>query len=141
MSSPDPVQAFFQTQGCSRRITEAGLPGLVATWEVIVAKVAGRYPDGLEEYLNDMDTRDLLEGAWNSARPEQRESLSRRLAAADARIQKVLVPLGRCLWGPLAAEDEAWKPDIQWWYFSRPIIASEALLHDLDVVQVPKVPR
>ena len=84
---PDPVVVFLQSQGCSRSVIEGGLPGLVATWEQVVDRVALEYAGGLEDYLNDMDTRELVNEVWQVARTDQREEVRSRLEEADRRIR------------------------------------------------------
>jgi hypothetical protein len=123
MELPDPVLVFLQSQGCAPAVAEAGLPGLVAAWERIVQAVADGYPGGLEDYLRDMDTRALLDEAWQSARTDQQESSLDRLQAADRRMRALVVPTGGCLSGDVKAEREGWSPDLHWWYFSRPAVA------------------
>ncbi len=134
MDFPDPVLVFLQSQGCSRAVVEGGLDGLVAAWERIVDAVAAGYAGGLEEYLNDMDSRDLLNEAWQVARLDQQEGAAERLQAADRRVRALLVPTAQCLYGDLVAEDEGWTPDSHWWYFSRPAQAGRRLTAELPGV-------
>jgi hypothetical protein len=138
---PDPVLVFLQSQGCSRAVIEGGLPGLVALWEQTVERVAGEYPGGLETYLNDMDTRELLHEAWQIARDDQREESRPRLDAADRRMRGLVVPAGQCLYGDLVATDEGWKPDSHWWYFSIPARASVRFMSELKGGGAPEAGR
>ena len=131
MEYPDPVFVFLQSQGCSRAVIEAGLPGLVTAWERIVQTVADGYQGGLEDYLNDMDTRELLNEAWNTARPDQQQESQARLNAVDSRMRSLVIPTTQCLYGDLVAEDEGWRPDSHWWYFSRPGQAGARLTSEL----------
>jgi hypothetical protein len=138
---PDPVFVFLQSQGCARAVIEGGLPGLVAAWEQIVERVAGQYAGGLEDYLNDMDTRELLNEAWQVARPDQREESLGRLEAADRRMRGLLVPADHCLYGDVVAEGEGWKPEVEWWYFSLPARAGSRLRSELKGGAAPEADR
>jgi hypothetical protein len=131
MDYPDPVFVFLQSQGCSRAVIEGGLPGLVAAWERIVQSVTDGYQGGLEDYLNDMDTRQLLYEAWQTARPDQQHELQARLQAVDHRMRSLVIPTSECLYGELVADDEGWKPASHWWYFSRPDRAGARLMSEL----------
>jgi hypothetical protein len=131
MDYPDPVFVFLQSQGCSRAVVEAGLPGLVEHWERIVGSVAEGYQGGLEAYLNDMDTRELLQEAWQTARPDQQHAAAEGLDAADRKMRALVVPTRQCLYGDLVAENEGWNAEDHWWYFSRPASAGRLLISEL----------
>lgn len=93
--------------------------------------VAQGYPGSLENYLDDMDTRELLNEAWQTAREDQREESAERLAVIDRQMRGLVIPTRQCLYGDLVAEDEGWTPDAQWWYFSRPESAGPRLMSEL----------
>ncbi|HEX9894446.1 MAG TPA: hypothetical protein VGA78_11015 [Gemmatimonadales bacterium] len=131
MDYPDPVFVFLQSQGCSRAVVAAGLPGLVATWERIVESVAEGYQGSLEQYLNDMDTRELLNEAWQTARRDQQEESAKRLDAVDRHMRGLVIPTTHCLYGDLVAEDEGWTAESHWWYFSRPAAPGRLLMTEL----------
>ena len=59
----DPITEFLRKQGASYAIVANGLRGLVENWERVVDQVSKGYPQGLDDYLNDMDGRQLLENA------------------------------------------------------------------------------
>jgi len=131
MNLPDPVYVFLQSQDLPRSVVEAGLPGLVSAWEKTVRNVAEGFQGGLEDYLDAMDTRDLLAEVWEVATEDQQLMIERRLTAADSRMRDLVVPVAQCLYGDLVAEDEGWTAESHWWYFSRPREAGSRLKQEL----------
>ncbi len=132
MAKRNPVSDFLKGRGCPARVVRGGLKGLVENWERIVECVAKGYRLGLDDYLNDMDGRQLLEEALAVAPERERERWIDRLRAADTRMKKQVVPAGRCLWGDEVAEAEDWSPEKNWWYFMKPLKGGRELLADIE---------
>ena len=126
----DAVARWLRDRGCSDQVVAGGLEGLLARWEAFVDSVDG-YPFALDDYLNDLDARDLLGGALVVAPVAEAEAARERLAVADARMRAQVVPAGGCLWGEAVAEDEGWTPVTHWWYFTRPRRPGDQLAEDL----------
>jgi hypothetical protein len=116
----DPVRDLLRRQGAPYAVIANGLRGLVENWERVVGMILEGYPLTLDDYLNDMDGRQLLENALDVAPAEVRQSVIGRVRDADTRARLALVPAGRCLWGRIVAEDEGWREERNWWYFERP---------------------
>ena len=110
----------------------AGLRGLVEQWEHTVDDVEEAYPLGLDDYLNDLDGRQLLEDAMAIAPGSDREAVRARVKAADDRMKQLVVPAGRCLWGTDMAGQYDWTPQRQWWYFTQPREPGPELKEDLE---------
>lgn len=132
MVREDPVREFLEARGCPEHIVEGGLDGLLEQWENAVDDVEETYPLGLDDYLDDMDGRELIEGAMEVASPETRRASLKRLRKADGRMQELLVPAGRCLWGSDMAEQHDWTPQKNWWYFMHPRDPGPELKEDLE---------
>lgn len=132
MVREDPVREFLEARGCPEHIVEGGLDGLLEQWENAVDDVEETYPLGLDDYLDDMDGRELIEGAMEVAAPEVRRAVHKRLHKADERIKELLVPAGRCLWGSDMAEQHDWTPQKNWWYFMQPADPGPELKEDLE---------
>jgi hypothetical protein len=130
----DPVRAYLRETGCGEHVVEGGLTGLVANWERTVQAVADGYKLGLDDYLNDLDARQLLEEALTVATAEQLEDAARRIEQADELMQSVTEPTVVCLWGDEVAREEGWTPQENWWYFARPRQAEDDLLAEIDEV-------
>jgi hypothetical protein len=129
----DSVREFLQDRGCGKHIVSGGLGGLVETWEQVVASVAAGYPLGLDDYLNDLDGRQLLAEALIVASAAERQQFQARVDEADARIQSFLVPADECLWSDEVAAEEGWSRAQNWWYFNYPNNAGADLRSELGL--------
>ena len=114
------IREFLRARGCPETVVEAGAEGLIEEWERVVAAIETGYPLGLDDYLNDIDGREMIaavrEAVPRALTPTQR----RRLELADSRARAQMVPHGKCLWGERLAAANGWDPVIHWWYFMRP---------------------
>lgn len=135
MTRPDPVRRFLAKRGSPPHVVEGGLEGLLRGWEETAAAVAAGYPlDTLDDYLNDLDGRQILDEALAIASPRQSAALRARRAAADARFRALVTPVARCLWGHRAARAHGWTSDRNWWYWSRPRRVGAGLQREIDAV-------
>jgi hypothetical protein len=128
----DPVRDFLRRSGASYDVIANGLRGLVQNWERVVGLIMENYPNGLDDYLNDMDGRQLLENALEVTPPELRAEAEPRVHEADRRVRLHLVPAGRCLWGAIVADEEGWGPERNWWYFEKPAHPGARLKQELE---------
>lgn len=134
MTANDPVRQYLQEKGCPPGVVAGGLEGLTEQWEQIVEAVSAGRTLGLDDYLNDLDARQLLEEAMAVATPAAREAVADRVREADAAMKSVTRPAGKCLWGDEVAEEEGWTAQKNWWYFSIPLKAEPELLAGIDEV-------
>jgi hypothetical protein len=111
-----------------------GLPTLVEDWEKTIRSVAAGYPMTLDDYLNDLDARQLIADVWIIARDDQRAGVAARLSRADEMMRHATRPVPVCLWGRGVAEEEGWTPTENWWYFARPVHAVPELLEEIESV-------
>ena len=132
MPATDPVREYLKEKGCAPQVIEGGLAGLVENWEKIVASVGEGYALGLDDYLNDLDTRQLLEESLAVAAPEQRKAVTDRVRESDEIMKTAVEPVGKCLWGDEVAEEEGWTAKNNWWYFSQPVKAEAELLAEIE---------
>ncbi len=126
------VQTYLTSRGCSPLVVRRGLSGLLEHWASIVAAVERGRDASLDEWLNDMDLRDILAGALAAAGPRERRAAAIRLDDADERFHGVTEPC-TCLWGDQIAQTNRWRPEWQWWYFRRPTVPGPTLREDLLV--------
>ena len=131
-SDHDPVHTYLESRGCAPMVVRRGLVGLLDQWNGIVAAVERGRDGSLDEWLNDMDLRDILAGALAAAAPRERRDSALVLDDADERFHAKTVPCP-CLWGEEIAENNRWRPEWQWWYFRRPAELGPALREDLLV--------
>lgn len=128
----DPVREYLKEKGCAARVVDRGLQGLVENWEQIVQSVEGGYSLGLDDYLNDMDVRQLIEESLSVATATQRNAVADRIGRADEQMRSLVEPAENCLWGEAVAEEEGWTARDNWWYFTRPLNADPELLAEID---------
>jgi len=131
MGEKDPVREFLRQRGCPEHVVRGGLRGLAESWEEVVRSIEEGYSLGLDDYLNDLDGRQLLEEALAVAPAQEKKNALQRVRRADAKMQTLVRPAGRCLWGDDTARQEGWTAKKNWWYFSIPVNPGEELLNEL----------
>jgi hypothetical protein len=120
MTAASRVTEALRARGVAERVLAGGLAGLVEAWERFAAELERGYTGGLDQWLNDVDVRDILDEALRAANGDERRALRRRVRLADLRVRDQLVPAGRCLWGAKNAAKHGWNSGRQWWYFLEP---------------------
>jgi hypothetical protein len=126
------VREFLKKHGAAQHVIDGGLAGLMEKWERVVEEVKRGYSMGLDDYLNDMDGRQILEEALAHTTDAGKEPYMERLRTADSAVKPLLTPTSRCLWGESVAAEEGWTPEKNWWYFSKPLKADGDLLDEID---------
>ena len=132
MTDRDAVREFLRERGCPEDVVAGGLEGLVAEWERTVRQVEVGYALGLDDYLNDLDGRQLADEAMTHANEGARETARQRLLDADRRMKAATRTVGECLWGRTVGDAEGWTAEKNWWYFSLPRSPGPALAADLE---------
>ncbi|MBO0724773.1 MAG: hypothetical protein J2P52_04155 [Blastocatellia bacterium] len=127
----DPVRDYLRERGCGEHVIEGGLEGLAESWEKTVREVENGYSLTLDDYLNDLDARQLIADAMAAANDLQRAAIEARLSRADEKMRSLTTPLKVCLWGQEVANEEGWTAEKNWWYFARPIKADPELLAEI----------
>src|SRR5215510_13552076 len=85
----DPVREYLHERGGSERVIEGGLKGLVEDWEKTVRSVEEGYGLTLDDYLNDLDARQLIADVLSVARDDQRAAVNARLNHADEKMRSL----------------------------------------------------
>ena len=134
INNVDRVRDFLKQRGCLPHIIHGGLSGLVENWETVVRSVGEGYQLGLDDYLNDLDGRQLLEEALAIAQLGQKTKYLERVRRADELMKSYVKPAGKCLWGKEEAQSEGWTSEKNWWYFTQPIHANPELLSEIENV-------
>lgn len=133
MTIHDPVQEYLQDHGCGDHIVRGGLIGLVENWERVVEAISDGYNLGLDDYLNDMDVRQLLADTLPLASAYQQQQVQLRITKADDQIKALLRPADECLWGDEVADEDGWTRQKNWWYFHFPQNAGKDLREELGL--------
>lgn len=126
----DRIDAWLRARGASGALVGLGLEGLVREWEATVASIAAGYRLTWDDYVNDLDLRQIVEELL-SAEPDTRGPLLRRLRAADATLREATLPSATCVWGEDVAARHRWNPRRSWWYWAVPRRAGRDLVDDL----------
>jgi hypothetical protein len=125
------VKEFLRGRGCPDEVVEAGIEGLLNDWERTIEQVREGYPLGLDDYLNDLDARQLLEEALDLVPAARQAAVRERLRALDQRMKLLVTISEDCLWGERVADSEGWTPEREWWYFGVPRNPGSTLRDDL----------
>ena len=108
---------------------------LVARWEEI-ARDAATFDLTLDDWLNDLDLRDMIDRQIDSLAVDE-SILRSRLESADRAFREATREAKRSLWGLHAgAKHDATR---QWWYFRYPSRPGRSMRHDLETAGI--VPR
>ena len=128
----DPIRNYLKNRGCAEHIIRGGLQGLVEMWETIVSEVSHGYDLTFDDYLNDMDTRQLLEEVKPLATTAADKSLIRKLGRIDAMMRTLIEPTKQALWGEQTAQEHNWSRATHWWYFAKPKYLGPDLREEME---------
>ena len=92
---------------------------LVAHWSKIVASIPN-YTHSFDEYLDDMDFRQLLEDIRQTHPNAIDHADIERLKKADAVFHKATQGASQCIWGHSNAAQSGWDSSKNPWYFRLP---------------------
>src|SRR5665213_725625 len=93
----DPVATYLADRGVSDQLRSAGLRGLVGRWKVI-AHDAAHYDLTIDDWLNDVDLRDIIAGAMDVAPAAERLAIEPELVGADETFRAATIETQRSLW-------------------------------------------
>jgi hypothetical protein len=133
--SRDAVAQYFAERGVPADVRRKGLRGIIAQWSAI-AGTAARYDLTLDDWLNDVDLRDIIAGAFAAASESERDTVREALDRADNLFRAATVQTRRSLWGDAVAAADKHDPHRQWWYFRRPSHPGETMREDLTKVGI-----
>jgi hypothetical protein len=120
MNANDPVREYCRRRGYADHVIHGGMRYLVESWETVVQSIVNGETQYQDDYLNDMDGRQILDEVLSVATSEQRKEFSTRIEIADQRFLAIVIPTRECLWGDGNAKKHGWTRAKQWWYFHRP---------------------
>ncbi len=126
MSAPDAVRVFLAERGLADVVVADGAEGLVSRWEQAGREAEReRYPFGVEDWLNELDGRQLLHELQAAVPGSLTGSLAARLEEADQRLRAATEVADGCLWGDALAKRMDWRPAREWWYWRSPRAVNE----------------
>ena len=126
MSASEGVREFLAERGLADEVVAGGAEGFVDRWEQAAREAEReRYPFGIEDWLNELDGRQLLHELQVALPGALGGSLAARLEEADQRLRAATEVAGECLWGGSLAKRMGWRPAREWWYWRSPHAVEE----------------
>ena len=109
---------------------------MIDDWARIAAS-AERYDLTLDDWINDLDLRDIIAGALTVAPPSEQHRVRAGLARADERFRAATVECARPLPGTGAGEPaRPSDPQDAWWYRRVPTHPGATMRDDLTAAGV-----
>ncbi|MCU0635242.1 MAG: hypothetical protein MUE41_10250 [Gemmatimonadaceae bacterium] len=125
------VRDYLAARGCKPAAIAGGLSGLVIRWFRAVDNVERGYRFTLDDYLDDVDARHAIAGAWPHASASAQARHADAVARLDQRFLAATTPIAHCIWGDDNARIGEWNPHAQWYYYRLPQHFGEDLADDL----------
>ena len=107
----------------------------VARWGKIVEALERGWRFDLDDWLNDMDLRQLIHDGWPLYGPDEKAAVEAMIRQADSHFLLHTVDAGKCLWGRKTARRERWSATRNWWYFRKPRKAETAFIEEVERVK------
>ena len=116
---PDRIRQYLRRRGCAPSVVKGGLEGLLGYWDSLVQAVEEGYDLTFNDYVNDMELRDVVQGVLEVATLDERRKAEPRLAALDRRFRDLTVECAPVI-GEKVARENGHDPLEHWWFFRRP---------------------
>lgn len=103
------AEEYLHQRGVAPHVIQGGIPGLLNSWQAFIQAVEDKISITSFEYLNELDTREILHGLQPQLAPDQ----TKRLEALDQEFRSLVHPSE----SPLVAMKEDQDRASHWWYF------------------------
>ena len=117
MSSP--AQEWLQKRGCPEHVVRSGSEGRVHAWELTSRELAEGWSLDFDNYLNDLDDRQILFVMEQVALLDDHEL--KRIQLADHSFKASTSIVDECVWGTPNALEKSWNQETNWWYWRKPL--------------------
>jgi hypothetical protein len=107
----------------------------VARWAKVVESLKTGWRFDLDDWLNDMDLRQIIHDGWPLYGPDEKGAVEETIRQADSHFLLHTVDAGKCLWGRKTAKREKWSATRNWWYFRKPRKAETAFIEEVERVK------
>jgi hypothetical protein len=109
---------------------------LIDQWATFVGDLEKQgYTFDLDNWLNDVDVRELILEALPMFSREEMGDHALKLDAADKEFMAQTRAFKRCVWGAGTAKKEKWNAEKNWWYFRTPLRSNSQLEDELATVR------
>ena len=108
---------------------------LIDQWSSFTGDLAQAYIFDLDNWLNDVDIRQLIADASLMFGPDELAEHADKLEAADRAFLLATHAVEKCLWGGKTARREKWTFGKNWWYFRAPLRSNAQLDEELARVR------
>ncbi|MCX7360340.1 MAG: hypothetical protein NTV97_00360 [Alphaproteobacteria bacterium] len=109
---------------------------LIDQWSTFAGDLERQgYTFDLDNWLNDVDVRELILEALPMFSREEMGDHALKLDGADKTFKEATRPLKRCVWGGGTAKKEKWTAEKNWWYFRTPVRTNDQLEDELATVR------
>ncbi|MDQ2890524.1 MAG: hypothetical protein M3R65_08220 [Gemmatimonadota bacterium] len=133
--STDAVARYLAARGVAIHLRNKGLRDIIARWDGI-ARAAARYDLTLDDWLNDLDLRDIIAGALAVASEREQHDVRDALDRADDLFRSATTETKQSMWGDAVVTADKHDPLRQWWYFRRPDHPGKSMRTDLIAVGI-----
>lgn len=114
----------------------ADLQELIDQWATFASDLErDGYTFDLDNWLNDVDVRELILEALPMFSREEMGDHALKLDAADRTFKGATREFKRCVWGGGTARKEKWTAQNNWWYFRTPARSNDQLEDELATVR------
>ena len=113
----------------------ADLRELIDQWAEFTSDLDKGYSFDLDNWLNDVDVRELILEALPMFSREEIGDHALKLDEADKAFQANTRPFKRCVWGHGTQRKEKWTPELNWWYFRSPRRSNAQLEDELATIR------
>ena len=113
----------------------ADLQELIDQWAEFTADLAKGYSFDLDNWLNDVDVRELIVEALPMFSREEMGDHALKLDQADQAFQAATRDFKKCVWGKGTARKEKWTAQKNWWYFRTPMSSNPQLEDELATIR------
>ena len=113
----------------------ADLRELVDQWAEFTGDLAKGYTFDLDNWLNDVDVRELILEALPMFGVEEMGEHALKLEQADKAFTAATRDFKKCVWGKGTARKEKWTPQKNWWYFRTPMSSNPQLEDELATIR------
>ena len=110
----DQIKALLK--GCAAHVERDGLNYLIPTWQRFADVYADR-EDFIYEWLNDLDTRDIIEDILEILPEKERSEIESELKTIDSKVLEKTFEINECVCGYKREKENKYNRHKNWYYY------------------------